>query len=337
MTIAFYEIADWEAIYIKQRLDSSADISFFPVIFSETDLPNENVEVLSTFTSSQVTEKVLQALPNLKLIVTRTTGFDHIDLKACEKHGVTVCNVPTYGENTVAEFAFALLLSLSRKIYPSVKRVREEGRFDFEQLRGFDLKNKTLGVIGTGHIGTYMVKIAHGFGMNIIAHDLYPNPKLAEEFGFVYATLDDLLAKSDVISLHLPYMESTHHIISKNNISKVKPGAVLINTARGGLVETEAMVDALKQGILSGVGLDVIEEEGFIKEEMHMILDGHPNEAKMRTILADHELMHMENVLITPHNAFQTTEAIMRILDTTVGNIQSWNNNEPKNIVKINS
>jgi D-lactate dehydrogenase len=234
----------------------------------------------------------------------------------------------------VAEFAFALLLTLSRKMYPSLKRVKEQGKFNFDGLRGFDLKGKTLGVVGTGHIGTYVVKIAVGFGMNVIAYDPFPNEKLATEFHFTYVSLEDLLAQSDVITLHVPYMPATHHLINSENVKKIKRGAVLINTARGPLVETQALVWGLRNGIIAGAGLDVLEEEGFVKDELEMLEHGHPAAEQLMTALADHELMTMDNVVITPHNTFQTSEAIQRILNTTVENIKAFVQGSPTNVVK---
>lgn len=332
MKIAFYEVPDWEAEYLQKRLVGH-ELIFSSQIFDGQHPPDAGADIICTFTTSKLTADVLAGLPQLKFVTTRTTGFDHIDVKACTARGIPVSNVPTYGENTVAEFAFALLLALSRKIYPAVQRVRERGNFNFDGLRGFDLKDKILGVVGTGHIGTYVVKIAHGFGMQVVAFDAYPNEKLATEFGFRYLSLDELLSMSDVITLHVPYMPATHHLINKNNISLIKKGAVLINTARGAIVETEALVSALRQGLLAGAALDVLEEEGFIKEEMAMLLDGHPNADQLRTVLADHELMKMDNVIITPHTAFQTREAIQRILDTTIVNINKFIEGSPMNVV----
>lgn len=280
---------------------------------------------------------MIRSLPNLKLIATRSTGFDHVDLKAAQEKGVTVCNVPAYGENTVAEFTFALILALSRKVFPGVKRVREQGKFSTDGLQGFDLKDKVIGVIGTGHIGAYMVKIAKGFGMNVLAYDPYPNQKLSQEYQFTYTDFNDLLLKSDVVTLHVPYMPATHHIINKKNIQMCKKGSVLINTARGGLVETDALVWALKEGVLAGAGLDVLEEEGFVKEEIELLASGHPNEQQLKTALADHELMQMDNVLVTPHNAFNTREAVTRILETTAENIEAFGMGSPLNMVKSSS
>jgi D-lactate dehydrogenase len=329
MKIVFYETEEWESAYLKQKL-SGYDLVFKSGCKIE---PDDSAEVICNFVGSPLTKEIINGLPKLKLVVTRSTGFDHIDLKACAEKGITVSNVPTYGENTVAEFTFALLLALSRKISPAVKQVREQGLFATDNLQGFDLQGKILGVIGTGHIGTYVVKIAHGFGMNIVAFDPHPNEKLAAEFNFKYVSLEELLKTSDVITLHVPYMPATHHLLNRENLKLCKKGSVLVNTARGGLVETAGLVEALKEGRLAGAALDVLEEEGFIKEEAEMLIHGHPKEDDLKILLADHELMYMDNVLITPHNAFNTKEAIERILETTINNIKSFAEGKPKNVV----
>ncbi len=332
MKIVFIETESWQEKYLSQKL-AGHELAFR----SDASLKDSDMdaEVLCTFLGYPVTAEVLAKMPNLKFIATRSTGFDHIDLNACSARQIGVANVPAYGENTVAEFTFALLLDLSRKIYPSIKQVREQASFATQPLMGFDLKDKTIGVVGTGHIGTYVVKIAHGFGMKILAYDPRPNGQLAAQYGFVYASLEELLKNSDIITLHVPYMPATHHLINSENIKLIKPGSVLINTARGGLVDTKGLAWALKQKILAGAGLDVLEEEGFIKEELHSMAMGHPNQDQLKVILADHELMHMGNVVITPHNAFNTKEAVTRILDTTVDNIQAFLEKKPVNLVKI--
>lgn len=334
MKIAFYEVTEgWQVDYLKQRLPGHEAL-FFSESLSDITPPLADAEVISTFTNSPITDKVLAQAGSLKFVTTRTTGFDHIDLKACQDKGVLVSNVPFYGENTVAEYTFALILSLVRKIYPSVKRIKEEGRFNFENLRGMDLKGKTIGVIGTGHIGQHVVRMAKGFAMNVIAYDPYPNEKFAQEQGFAYTSLEELLKASDVVTLHVPYMPATHHLINKDNINLLKKGSVLINTARGGLVDTSSLLYALKSGILAGAALDVLEEEGFIKDEINLLTEGHPGEEQLKTVLADHELIYMDNVIITPHNAFNTAEALERILDTTADNIKAFAAGSPVNLVK---
>lgn len=332
MKIAFYEIAEWEATYVKQHL-SGHELLFFPTGFNNEHRPVPDADVISTFTGSRVTKDILVGTPKLKAVMTRTTGFDHIDTAACAAGGVVVSNVPTYGDSTVAEYTFALLLALSRKMYPAIKRVREEGKFNFEFLRGFDLKDKTFGVIGTGHIGACVIKIAKGFGMEVLAFDPYPKKTLAGELGFAYVLLEQLLGESDIVSLHVPYMPSTHHLLNKERFALMKRGCVLINTSRGGLIDTAALVSALTDGTVAACGLDVLEEEGYVKDELNLLAEGHPNEQQMRTVLADHALMQMENVIVTPHNAFHTTEAIQRILDTTVENIVAFAAGKPVNTV----
>ncbi|MBI4993838.1 hydroxyacid dehydrogenase [Candidatus Wolfebacteria bacterium] len=324
MKIAFFEIEQWEADYVKEKL-SNAELFFSAGKLNKDNLPPEkDFDAISVFVGSEVGKEVISAFSNLKLLTTRSTGFDHIDLTEIKDRGIKTGYVPGYGDNTVAEFAFALILNLSRKIFDAYDRIKESGRFDFEGLQGFDLNGKTIGIVGTGRIGRFMVKIAKGFGMNVVAFDAFPNENLAKEMDFKYVSIDELLAMSDVISLHVPYLQSTHHLINFQNIGKIKKGALLINTARGPIVETEAIVKALNDGILGGYGADVLEEEGIIKDEKAFLLYGHPQEHNLKLALANHVLIDMPNVIITPHNAFNTKEAITRILDTDIENIKSF-------------
>ena len=324
MKIAFFQIEDWEIDHIKQEL-AGHDLFFTKDKLSAESLPEQrDFDVISVFVGSSVDSNVLAALPNLKLITTRSTGFDHIDLAMVQSAGIATGYVPGYGDNTVAEFAFGLVLALSRKIYESVDRLRETGVYSYVGLRGFDLQGKTMGVVGTGRIGQHVIRIAKGFGMQVIATDAFPKAELATELGFEYVPFDDLLGRSDVISLHVPYLPSTHHLINMANIGKIKKGALLINTARGAIVETEALVKALDSGILGGAGLDVLEEEGVLVEGKTLVLYGHPEAHNLKTALANHVLIDMPNVLVTPHNAFNTQEALQRILDTDVCNIQAF-------------
>lgn len=332
--IAFFELEPWEKDYIVEHLKGHE------LIFIDEHLDELNVsrvvdcDVLAIFIYSQITKSILARLPKLKLITTMSTGFDHIDLEACKEKNVVVCNVPTYGENTVAEHAMALLLAISRKIIPSVERTRR-GNFDLTNLRGFDLKGKTIGIMGTGRIGAHMAKFARAFDMRVLAYDKYPNFELAKQLGFEYVDLDRLLAESDVISLHLPLLKETEHIINKDNIRKLKRGCVLINTARGGLVETEAILIGLKEKILSACGLDVLEEEAVIREEKELLHETFKRACDLKTMLEGHMLITRDEVLITPHNAFNSTEALQRILDTTINNITAFLSGVPQNIVKL--
>lgn len=332
--IAFFELEKFglgdRKDYVKQHLIGH-EVSFFEEPLSESNADKaSDCEVVAFFIYSQINDKILAKLKSVKLLATMSTGFDHVNVEACRKKNVTACNVPAYGENTVAEHAMALLLSISRRIMPSVERTRK-GDFTLEGLRGFDLLDKTLGIIGTGRIGRHMAHFAEAFGMKVIAFDKFPNEALAKECGFTYVSFDELLAKSDVISLHLPENKDTHYTINKDNIRKIKKGCVLINTARGGLVETEALLIGLKEGYLSACGLDVLEEECAIKEEAELLHETFQKTCNTKTLLEEHMLIQHPNVLVTPHNAFNSGEALMRILDTTIDNINGFISGVPKN------
>lgn len=308
--------------------------NFFDGIVDPQNIPPVETEVLCVFVDSTVNKDVIEALPNLKMIVTRSTGFDHIDLSYAAEKKIPVTYVPSYGENTVAEFAFALILALSRKLYQSIDNFRETGKYSYEGLMGFDLKGKTLGVVGTGRIGCCLIKMAKGFDMNVISYDPFPNLEKLKELGCVHKnTLDEVLIESDIISLHIPYTKENHHLINDSAISKMKKGAILINTARGALVDTSALVKGLQSNHLQGAGLDVLEEEGVLKDEMGFVLSGRVEGHDARTIIANHVLADMPNVLLTPHTAFNTKEAIIRILDTTLQNIEFFMKGEIKNAV----
>jgi D-lactate dehydrogenase len=261
-------------------------------------------------------------------------GFDHVDLPACQARGVMVAHVPVYGENTVAEHTFALILAISRRIFQSYERT-ERMKFGREGLRGFDLAGKTLGVVGVGRIGRNVCRIAkEGFAMRVLAQDIRPDAPLASALGFTYAaSLDDLLRATDVITLHAPYGPSTHHLLNRENLARVKRGAILVNTARGGLVDTQALLWALNEGILLGAGLDVLEEENFVYEEAELLINNVPAGRDLATVLRNHILVERDDVIVTPHNAFNSHEAVTRIFETTVDNIRSFRLGKPINVV----
>jgi D-lactate dehydrogenase len=273
-------------------------------------------------------------MPKLKFVVTRSTGFDHIDTHYCKANGITVTNVPSYGENTVAEHTFALILALSRKIVTSSERVRHNGDFSLDSLRGFDLEGKTIGIVGMGKIGSKVAKIASSFGMRIVAYDLFQNESLIKKYKIEYLPLKEVLARSDVISLNLRHTNETHHLINNETMQFVKKGAILVNTARGGLIDTPVLLTALDNGTLAGVGLDVLEEEGSVKEDIQLKSRQYTRRNLM-VGLANAILVHKQNVIITPHNAFNSTEAFGRIMETTVKNILSFVSGEPINLVEV--
>lgn len=333
VNIAFFELEPWEKTYVKKRLKSHKLI-FIDERLSEKNVSKvKNADVLCVFIYSEITPKLLKKLPKVKLVSTMSTGFDHVNVKACRKENVTVCNVPAYGTNTVAEHAMALLLALARRLIRSVERTRR-GDFSLEGLRGFDLKGKTIGILGTGRIGKYMAELSRAFGMEVIAFDRHPDKTWAKEHGVAYKSFSKVLAESDVLSLHLPETKETHHIINDKNVGKIKKGCVLINTARGGLVETSAILKGLRKGIFSACGLDVLEEECSIKEEKELLHEEFLQKCDVKTLLEEHMLLEYDNVIITPHNAFNSEEALRRILDTTIENIKAFLKRAPQNVVK---
>lgn len=330
--IVFFETEDWEARYIDKGACPARGCAVHrDRLTEETARLAEDAEIVSVFIYSDVDKPALDKLPKLRMIATRSTGYDHVDLEECGRRGIVVSNVPYYGENTVAEHAFGLILSLSRKIYKAVVRTSKLD-FSFESLRGFDLKDRTIGVVGAGRIGLHVIRIAKGFGMEVLAYDVRQEPLLAEVLGFTYVPLEDLLRRSDVISLHVPLNEATRHMINRDNIGLIKRGALLVNTARGAIVETEALMAALDQGVIAGAGLDVFEGEESVKEETALLVQRLPGE-KMREILLSYALLHRENVVITPHIAFYSEEALRRIMHTTEQNILAFLEGRPENVV----
>lgn len=330
--IAFFEIESWEEDYLKSHL-KELDLMFFEDKLSSRDLKRiSDIDILSPFIYSKIDKKTINFLKSLKYITTRSTGFDHIDLKACYKRNILVSNVPTYGTNTVAEHTFALILALSRKICLSWERTKK-GNFSLENLRGFDLKGKVLGVVGVGNIGREVVRIAKGFGMKILAFDIKKDQKFAKKIGFRYVPFNYLLKNSDIVTLHVPYNKKTHHLINLKTLKLFKRGCYLINTARGGVCDTKALLKGLKDGIFAGLGLDVLEGECFIKEERELLSVAFKKTCDLKTVLQNHILLSQPNVIVTPHNAFNSKEALQRILDTTIENIKAFLKNKPINLI----
>lgn len=306
------------ALYVEQLEEQNISEAF-------------DADVISVFIYSNLNRELITKLPKVKLIATRSTGFDHIDLAACKERGITVSNVPVYGDTTVAEHTFALILSLSRGIHESYERTRL-GDFSCGNVVGFDLNGKTLGVLGTGRIGSKVIEIAKGFRMRVVAFDKYPNSKLAENTGFEYLPWQEVLKQSDIVSLHLPLTEETQHFLNKDTIALTKPGAVVINTARGGLIDSEALTEALVSGRLYGAGLDVLEEEALVREEAQLLLDNVPRE-QLAKMLRAHILLRLKNVIITPHCAFNSKESLQRLVEVTLENIKAFAEGKPQNVV----
>jgi len=321
--IAFFEITSDEKRYIKKQFDNNFELFFYKDKLDEENISLiKDVDVVSIFIYSKITQKIIDDAKKIKLIATRSTGFNHINLNEAQKNKVCVCNVPYYGENTVAEHSFALILALSRNVHKAYVRTMQ-GNYSLEGLRGFDLKNKTIGVIGAGSIGMHVIKMAKGFGMKVIAFDLNENHMMKELLDLKYVSLEELLSTSDVLTLHCPYTEQTRYLINMRNIHLVKKGALFINTARSEIIEPSALYYAIDNGIFGGAGLDVFEGEELALEENQMLTKNVPVE-NLEAIMKRNILLRRENVIITPHMAFDSFEAVERILDTTVRNIKSF-------------
>jgi D-lactate dehydrogenase len=318
----------WKAFVGKNSYDLALPSE--PLTVENASLARD-ADGIGVFVRSYVDREVLDRLPNLRVIAAMSTGFDHIDLDACRERGITVCNVPRYGDNTVAEYAFGLILALARRFRPTFERT-DRGDFSRAGLQGMDLSGKTLGLVGTGRIGSHLARIARAAGMEVIAYDLRPNPALTEEYGVRYMSLDDLLRQADVVSLHVPYTKATHHLIDAERLRLVKNTVLLVNTSRGGVVDTEAVADALREGRLGGVAFDTFEgEEVWIQEEFQGA--GEASEDELRDALESFGLLHSDKAILTPHNAFNTREAVDRILATSIENIRAFFAGNPQNVV----
>ncbi len=272
----------------------------------------KDAEVLCTFIYTKVSARLIENMPNLKLIITRSVGYNHVDIQAASARGIYVCNVPDYGSHVIAEHVFALLLSQLRHVREADQKV-EENEFDFHGLRGNSLKGKTLGVVGTGKIGRQVARIASlGFLMDVIAYDKYQNEDLARELHFDYVkSLDELWEKSDIISLHLPLFPDTVHLLDKKAISKMKKGVVIVNTARGELVDTAALIEGLESGKVAYASLDVLENE---------------KDSKNKEL--NKKLIALPQVITTPHIAFYSDDAVQKMYESAGRSIQRYLNGE---------
>jgi D-lactate dehydrogenase len=336
MKISFFEVPQKEQNALKEAF-SKEEVYFFEEKIDEDNVSLiKDSDIISVFVNSMVNKEIIDSLPNLKFISTRSTGYDHIDVDYCKEKNIKILSVPAYGSYTVAEFAFSLILNISRKIYKAYNNLRENTDFDTSSLYGFDLYGKTIGVIGTGKIGKNVIKIARGFSMNVIAYDLYPDLEFAKENNFEYKELNEVLSQSDIISLHALYNKGDKHLINKENISIMKKGIFIINTARGELIDTGALIWGINEGIIAGAGLDVLESERELKEEMRILSNEKRSEKikDYKTLVEGHILIDMPNVLVTPHIASATVEARDRIIKTTIENINSCISGDLVNVVK---
>ena len=330
--IAFFELEGWEKAHIRNRL-LGHDVVFINGVLDDKNIAEAaRAEALGIFIYSKIGPKQLAQMPHLKMISTFSTGFDHIDMAACAHRNIMVSNVPAYGSQTVAEHTIALMLALAKKIVMSSERTKQ-GNFSIEGLRTIDLYDRTLGLIGFGRIGSHVAKTAKALGMHVRIYDPYADPNLVELLNCKLVGLDELLAHADIISLHTPLTPQTKYIINAETIAKMKKGVLIVNTARGGLVDNKALVDAVLSGHVGGAALDVLEEEKAIKEERQLVSPEFSGAFDLRTVVANQILFNKPNVIITPHNAFNSQEALKRILDTSLDNIEAYLRGKPANVV----
>ncbi|MBK3332966.1 hydroxyacid dehydrogenase [Persephonella atlantica] len=326
MKVYFFGVEGWEKLHIERKLrekNVSGEFFFFKEALDINNVDKaKDADIISVFIYSKLTPEVIDRIPHLKLIITRSSGYDHIDVEYALKKGIKVAHIPGYGNNTVAEYTFALILSLARKMKPMIENT-SRGIFTREGLMGIDIMGKTIGIVGTGRIGSHVARIAYGFGMKILAYDRSKNRELIEKYNVEYVGLEELLSRSDIVTVHLPYNRATHFLINRFNIKLMKLDAMLINTSRGEVVELDAIVEALKEGRLAGgVGLDTIETEITVEEEL-MKKTG-LRALKLKKAAEAKYLLSQANVIVSPHVAYYTKDASERILDMTVDNIQKF-------------
>ncbi|WP_367237585.1 2-hydroxyacid dehydrogenase [Pseudomonas sp. Rh2] len=312
--------------FTQAAAETALDLNFRSARLTLDTAPlAQGFEVVCAFINDELDARVLERLAagGTRLIALRSAGYNHVDLTAAQRLGLTVVRVPAYSPHAVAEHAVALVLALNRRLHRAYNRTRE-GDFTLHGLTGFDLYGKTVGVVGTGQIGTAFARIMAGFGCQLLAYDPFPNPEL-QALGARYMALPDLLKQARIISLHCPLTEQTKHLINAQSLAQLQPGAMLINTGRGALVDTPALIDALKRGQLGYLGLDVYEEEA------QLFFEDRSDQPLQDDVLA--RLLTFPNVIVTAHQAFLTREALDAIAATTLENIIRWAAGNPQNLV----
>ena len=313
-----YDIASFDKVNEKYNYD----IRYYKGHLNPNNVVlTQDTDVVCIFVNDTADAAVIDAMVDngVKLLALRCAGFNNVDLKAA-KGKLPVVRVPAYSPYAVAEYSLALMLSLNRKIHRAYWRTRD-GNFSLNGLMGFDMHGKTIGIIGTGKIARILIRLLKGFGMRILAYDLYPDMKFAGEEGISYVSLDELYRASDIISLHCPLTDQTKYMIDKDSIDKMKEGVMIINTGRGQLINTNDLIEGLKEKKIAAAGLDVYEEEGeyFYEDKSDKIIDD--------DVLA--RLLSFNNVIVTSHQAFFTKEALHNIAETTLQNIEDFRCHRP--------
>lgn len=330
MKIAFFDTKEYDReLFDRYNREYGYEIKYYETKLNHETAPLANgYDVVCVFVNDEVNKETIDCLAqnNVKLIALRCSGFNNVDIKYAQDK-IMVVRVPEYSPYAVAEHAVALLLNLNRKLYKSYQRTKKYN-FSLNGLLGFDINGKTVGVIGTGKIGKIFIKIMKGFGANVLAYDVYPDKQYEQEMNFKYVDLEELLKQSDIISLHCPLTEQTEHIINKDSIKIMKKGVYIINTSRGKLINTKDLINSLKKGDIGGIGLDVYEEEKeFFLNDMS---NSYVRDEDLSVLLT------MPNVVITSHQAFFTSEALNKIAQDTLKNIEEvFDKKECKNEIKF--
>ncbi|WP_106793415.1 2-hydroxyacid dehydrogenase [Aquimarina sp. Aq78] len=323
MKILIYSAKDFEIPFLEKANNDKHQIKYVPERLTPKTVELAlGFDAISIFSADNGSSMVLERLKDfgVKYIALRSTGYDNVNINTAKKLGIKIANAAGYSPQTIAEHAIALLLALSRKLIPSNHQVNTYN-FSLSNLVGFDINKKTIGIIGTGRIGKIITRIMHGFNCEIIAHDIYEDKKLEEEYQVSYMDLENLCRQSDIIFLCTPLNTQTHHLIDTDRIQQMKKEAILINVARGGLVHTKDLLQALISKRIAGYGTDVYENESGI-----FFYDHSENKHEDKTL---QQLIDLPNVILTPHQAFATKEALTTIAGTTFYNINCWQQNEP--------
>lgn len=330
MRVAVFSTRSYDRDFLAPAAEQAGhELTFFEArLTSSTSLLAAGYEAVCLFVNDQPDRRVIETLAKngTRMIALRSAGFNHVDLAAAAEHGISVARVPAYSPYAVAEHTVALILGLNRKVYRAYNRVRE-GNFSLEGLLGFDLHGRTVGIIGTGKIGAGVARILHGFGCRLLLHDIHESAELVE-LGGRYVPLAELFGEAEIITLHCPLLKETRHLISTVAIEKMRAGVMLINTSRGGLVDTQAVIDGLKSGQIGYLGLDVYEEEEslFFEDKSSQVIHD--------DVFA--RLLTFPNVLITGHQAFFTRDALEQIAATTMANLTAFERGETLvNVVRL--
>lgn len=321
--IIFFDTADYEIEYLKQACYERFEYEFVkdPLndLYQLTE-EQKKAEIISCFTTSRVSKDVIEKFNDLKLIALRSVGYNHVDIEYCKEHGIYVENTPNYGNMTVAEFAFALLLDVTRRVTLAYNDLKN-AVVNPQNTIGTELFGKTIGIVGLGAIGSQMARLSHGFGLNILGYDLYHKEELKEKYKVQYTDFETLIDQSDFISLHTPLTKENYHMFNAEVFDKMKNTAILINTARGELVDTQALYNALVDKKICAAGLDVLESEETLTDPDYLVDIGRMNVHSLQRTVLNNSLLRLNNAIVTPHIAYDSTEAINRILSTTVSNI----------------